>query len=184
MCKSLQHAHVPTENAGLERLYAFTTFECRAQLTTRKGKNTIGRFCQYAELYTLLGCMSFALVGDVTVIPATQTRGAIASIAVDVTEVLGYYGPSGFERQQQRDPRESGEVKVERYRFQLQQERRPPLAGCWLVTNILPMREHMMFNVRASLTVSPTLPAFARGPRDQLVRVSHVWQGDSGAVQG
>jgi hypothetical protein len=66
---------------------AFTTYLCRAALTSRKGyKSGVERFVEYAELYTLLGCLSFALVGEPTIIPATQTRGALASISVDVTE--------------------------------------------------------------------------------------------------
>ena len=66
----------------------------------------------------------------------------MATAAVDVSEALGFRGPSGFERAMP----DAGDVRVERYRFELVCERRPPLAGCWLVSSIMPMREHMMFN--------------------------------------
>ena len=145
ICCGLQHVNMPAENDGLRRVYEFTTYECRASLTSRKGyKSGVERFVQFAELYTLVGCLSFATVGDTTIIPGTQTRGALASIAVDVSEALSFRGPSGFERT--KPPGEQGDIKVERYSFQLACERRPPLAGCWLVTSIMPMREHMMFN--------------------------------------
>ena len=144
ICSGLQHAHVPSFNDGYRRLYEFTTYECRAALTSRKGyKSGVERFCEFAEVYTLAGCLSFALVGEPTVIPGTQTRGAMASVAVDVTQALTFRGPSGFERQ---GVEGEGEVKVERYLFQLSQQRRPPLLGCWLVSSLMPMRQHMMFN--------------------------------------
>ena len=100
LCRGLQQNHVPAENASLRRLFRFCTYECRAALTTRKGyKDPTGdRFVQHAEVYTLLGCSEFALVAESTLIPGTPTRGALATIAVDVAEALGFRGPSGHER--------------------------------------------------------------------------------------
>ena len=144
ICTALQHCHTPSDDDGLRHLYAFTTFECRCSLTTRKGAfSGIDKFVEHAEVYTLKGCLSFALVGEPTLIPGTMTRGAICTISVDVSEALTYRGPSGFERHA---PADSGDVHTERYRFQLSQERRPPLQGCWLVTSVMPNREHMIFN--------------------------------------
>ena len=144
VCRGLQHADTPTLNAGLERLYRFSTFECRAALTARQGKNSVEAFVCYANLYSLPRCPSLALVGGTTIIPGTQTRGALASLAVDVVEPIGFRFPSGHERpaSDEMEP----PVRTERYQFTLSQERRPPLAGCWLVHAVLPMREHMMFN--------------------------------------
>jgi hypothetical protein len=33
----------------------------------------------------------------------------------------------------------------ELYRFTLIKERRPPLDGCWLVREVMPLRHHMLF---------------------------------------
>jgi hypothetical protein len=150
LCRGLQQNNIPDDNAGLKRLFEFCTYECRAALTTRKGyKDPTGqRFVQHAEVWTLKGCRAFRFVGEPTVIQGTQTRGALATIAVDVDEVVGFRFASGYERTD-RDACERADdipVKTERYRFTLTQERRPPLTGCWLVKELMPMREFMMFN--------------------------------------
>ena len=99
LCRGLQNNNVPSENDGLRRLYAFTSYECKASLTSRKGFfSGVEKFVEHAEVYTLKGCLSFALVGEPTIIAGTQTRGAIATLSVDVSEALSFRGPSGFER--------------------------------------------------------------------------------------
>ena len=35
-----------------------------------------------------------------------------------------------------------GTKQLVHYLFTMQQERRPPLAGCWLIKSIIPVREH------------------------------------------
>ena len=155
LCSGLKHNNIPTPDAGKTRCFEFTTYECRAALTSRKGYKygLVERFIEHAELYTLVGSLSY-VVGEPTLIPGTQTRGALCSICVDVTEQYGFRGPSGFERQplpedaQRYRVREDGvaEVRTERFRFELEQQRRPPLIGCWMVKALMPMREHMMFN--------------------------------------
>ena len=145
LCRGLQHVHLPSEHDGLRRVYAFASYECRMALTTRKGAvSGVERFVETAELHTLPGCLNFAL-GAATVIDGTQTRGAIATVPVDVSDAVPFRGPSGFELSPP-PGEQQGDVRTERYRFQLQQERRPPLEGCWMVTSILPMREHMLYN--------------------------------------
>ena len=37
LCKGLKYSNVPTMNAGIRRVYEFTSYECRAALTSRKG---------------------------------------------------------------------------------------------------------------------------------------------------
>ena len=142
LCVGLQNADKPTANA-FERLFEFSTFECRASLTTRKGKSDVSRFIEHAELWSLPGCVSFALSADEpTIIPGTQTRGALAVIAVEVTEQVGFRFKSGHERTDRGD----AEMATEQYLFTLSQQRRPPLTGCWLVQSLMPCREHMLFN--------------------------------------
>ena len=144
ICRGLQHNDTPNPNAGLSRLFNFATYECRAALTARKGKETEARFVRYADspaLIALLGCDSFELTQPPTVIPGTQTRGALATQIVLVREARGFRYKSGHER-----PAEQvGTLHEENYLFTLEQQRRPPLAGCWMVKELLPMRHHMMF---------------------------------------
>ena len=153
LCSGLKHNHVPSMNDGIRRVFAFTTYECRAALTSRKGyKSGVDKFVEHASLFALPGCLDFSLAGEPSLIPATQTRGALASIRVDVVEQLSFRFASGFERSSAAvDESEGMETQDallgrERYLFQLAQERRPPLAGCWMVTSIMPAREHMLFN--------------------------------------
>ena len=181
LCRGLQHAHTPTSNAGLFRLHNFCTFECRASLTARGGyKSGPERFAQKAKLWALPGCHSFELLGKLSMIPGTQTRGAMASVAVEVCEQASFYYRSGHERGDAKgseawvDPLQRGvdggsgggdggsgggesgdnagecELRCERYLFQLTQERRPPLAGCWLVSSLMPAREMYFSNGQSS----------------------------------
>ena len=95
-------------------------------------------------MWTLKGCHAFRLVGEATIIPGTQTRGALATLSVDVDEAVGFrYSASGYERQAEA---RTEPIQTERYRFTLTQERRPPLAGCWLVKELMPMRQFLLFN--------------------------------------
>lgn len=147
LCRGLQYHQVPTPDAGVERVYRFSTFECRAALTARRGyKSGVEKFVQHAELWTIPGCRSFRLVGEPTIIAGTQVRGALASLAVDVVEDVGFRFRSGHRRGGGGAGGAAGAESVERYLFTLEQQRRPPLAGCWLVKGLLPMREHMLFN--------------------------------------
>ena len=118
--------------------------ECRAVLTRVRAGHTGQRFVQFAELFSLPGCHSFSLVAEPTIIAGTQTRGAMASVAVDVVEVLRFRHKSGFERRDTSEPGE--ELRTERFLFTLEQQRRPPVAGCWMVRSFLPERHHMLFN--------------------------------------
>jgi len=124
-----------------------------------------------AALVGLLRCASFKLLGDVTLLPGTLTRGDMATVIVAVSEPVGYrFKQSGFARpsraEQPRwaswiqgdglsrelehgalgeDDGVSEHVEAELYRFTLVKERRPPLGGCWLIKEIMPMRHHMLF---------------------------------------
>lgn len=136
---------MPEPSAGLRRCFNFATYECRAALTSRKGyKDPTGeKFTQFAELHSLPNCESFALVEEPTIIAGTQTRGALATAAVDVTFRLAFRHKSGFER---KDIIPGEERRVERFLFTLEQQRRPPLQGCWTIRGLLPARDHMLFN--------------------------------------
>ena len=166
-CRSLQHPDVPTTNRGLERLFYFTTYECRASLTGRRGSSGgngceadcaahLGNFIREGtlslgqSLFPLFHCPAFA-VGEPTRIAATQTRGAIASMVVAVRAGEAFRHPSGYAKGDQAvdslyAASSTDAEGNELVRFTLQQERRPPQQDCWLVTEILPARLHDMEN--------------------------------------
>ena len=168
-CRGLQHPDVPTTNRGLERLFHFTTYECRASLTGRRGSSG-GNGCEAdcaahldnfvregadslsvaRSLFPLIHCPAFS-VGEPTRIAATQTRGAIASMVVAVRAAEAFRHPSGYAKGEQAADSLYAASSTdtegnELVRFTLQQERRPPLQDCWLVKEILPARLHDMEN--------------------------------------
>lgn len=166
VCRGLQHVDVPTQHRGIERLFRFATYGCRAALTARRGSSagnggeadcaaTLESFVQEARvrpsqaLFPLLRCRSFA-VGEPTLVAATQTRGAIATLVVAIASSDGkaFRYRSGFAKGEQAEgslyaAATGGDELV---RFTLQQERRPPLQDCWLLTEVLPSRLHDMEN--------------------------------------
>jgi hypothetical protein len=166
-CRGLQHVDVPTANCGLERLFRFTTYACRASLTSRRGSSGgngceadcaahIENFVQEGtaslvqSLYPLMRCPAFS-IGESTLVPATPTRGAIATMVVAVRVGENFRHPSGFAKGEQAQTSlyaasSTDEEGSELVRFTLQQERRPPLQNCWLITEILPARLHDMEN--------------------------------------
>ena len=150
--------NVPCRYMGAIRLHAFATYECRLSLAGRR------------VLSALIHTSSFRC-GEVRQIPATQTRGALAALMVEVTETRGFRYRSGFERSTPDVDEMAGTVEralgsgkrtgarsmrhesasdarsdsISLFQFTLCQERRPPLAGCWRVMGIFPVREHLLF---------------------------------------
>ena len=149
ICFGLQHLDTPDPDRGLERLFYFATSECRAALTARRGIEELDRFVGHANsqaLQPLLRCSDFD-VGEPILIPGTPTRGAITTFVVTVWDkTTPFRHHSGFERQANLEDcwlAEAGTSpsdRTELVRFTLQQERRPPLQGCWMVKEILPLR--------------------------------------------
>ena len=143
VCRGLQCNDVPEPDAGLARLFNFATYECRAALTARQGKETVERFKKYADspvMDAILRCSTFEPRTEPTVIAGTPTRGALATQVVTVVEERGFRTSAGLERK----PEDQGTFS-EDYLFTLQQERRPPLAGCWMVKEMIMMKHHMIF---------------------------------------
>ena len=148
ICRGLQHVDVPTQDRGFERLFYFATYECRAALTARRGKETLERFVEECTtrpsqaLSPLVRCGAFTL-DEATMIEGTPTRGALATIVVALQQPSAFRFASGFERPKDTEGSPyaaSGDSEL--VRFTLQKERRPPLQDCWLVKEILPQRLH------------------------------------------
>jgi len=102
------------------------------------------------SLYPLVRCPAFS-IGESTLVAATPTRGAIATMVVAISASNNFRHPSGFAKGEQAQASlyaasSTDAEGSELVRFTLQQERRPPLHGCWLITEILPARLHDMEN--------------------------------------
>lgn len=141
VCRSLQFVDHPRESAGLKRCFPFLTFECRKCVTARQGGETIERFCQYGilspALQPFMGASRLDL-GEPTWTPAKPPlRGALVSYPVEITsaDVLALQYASGIVRSGvASDPPKVSMV------VRLEQQRRPPMQGCWLVREILDVR--------------------------------------------
>jgi hypothetical protein len=140
-CRSLQWVDYPTELAGLKRCFDFFTFECRKTVTARQGGNTVERFCEYGllspALQPFMGATRVEL-GNATFTPAqAPLRGALASFPVVITgaSVLSVQYPSGIGRQGI-----TTELPKTYMVVRLEQQRRPPGQGCWLVKEVLDVR--------------------------------------------
>jgi hypothetical protein len=140
-CRSLQWVDYPTELAGLKRCFDFFTSECRKTVTARQGGQTVERFCEYGllspALQPFMGATRIEL-GNATFTPAqAPLRGALASFPVVITgaSVLSVQYPSGINRQgiTAQPPKIYMVVRLE-------QQRRPPGQGCWLVKEVLNVR--------------------------------------------
>jgi len=156
--------------SGAMRLHDFATFECRASLTKRCGSAGPEDFVREAMLWELPGCEMFRICHSSGLIPATETRGAMTTVTVEVPVKIGFRHKSGFERQAEPEPEAEADAKVEtkpksrtpepismseddlspkqameRYQFTMCQERRPPHTGCWLVKRIVPVNQYNLF---------------------------------------
>jgi hypothetical protein len=100
----------PYHHAGLEVCFNFSSDRCRAA----QG-GSLEAFIQFASnpvFASMVNNVEWNILSTGPIIPGTQTRGAMQTVLVNVSPVKG----------QQR-----------KFLWTLQQERRPPRQGCWLV---------------------------------------------------
>jgi hypothetical protein len=139
-CRSLQWVDYPTQSAGLKRCYDFFTFECRKAVTARQGGQTVERFCEYGllspALQPFIGAKRLEL-GSATLTPAQPPfRGALTSfpVVIHAAAIFSVQHPSGMSRQGIAEPPTTNMV------IRLEQQRRPPFQGCWLVREVMDVR--------------------------------------------
>jgi hypothetical protein len=140
--RSLQFVDHPYPSSGLSRLYPFLTWECIRSITARSKVLDAKTFCEYGALspvlQPLMGATRIELdAKDCTISPGTKTRGEIVSFHITVygAEVLAFQHKSGLIR----DRVSQGPPRVDMV-IRLEQVRRPPLAGSWLVKEIVDVR--------------------------------------------
>uniref|UniRef100_A0A7S1Z2H3 Tim44-like domain-containing protein n=1 Tax=Trieres chinensis TaxID=1514140 RepID=A0A7S1Z2H3_TRICV len=139
-CRSLQFVDHPSPDDGLRRIFPFFTWECRKAVTARRGGDVLERFVEHGSLSPALQPFMGATrieVGEGTLTPKTQTRGDLVSFPVKVhgAAVLAFQHSSGLIRD-----RVGEEPPITDMVMRLEQQRRPPMQGCWLVREVLDVR--------------------------------------------
>jgi hypothetical protein len=109
---------------GLEVCFHFSSDRCRAALG-----GSLDEFTSYAQNPTfiyLVTCQSYHIVSIGPIIPGTAHRGSMQTVLIETC-------PS-------KTSGRSFELSTEqnrRFLWTLQQERRPPLQGCWMIHEVL-----------------------------------------------
>ena len=135
--RGLQHNNVPQKDTGYERAFNFCSWECRKAVTARRGADTLDRFVEFSDvLLPFLNAVKVAVEKPpegIKVTPGTPTRGALCFVRVNAyTSKMVVPGGEGNE--------DDASLVPTSFVVQLQQERRPPLQGMWLIREITDVR--------------------------------------------
>lgn len=137
--RGLQYNDIPHQNAGLERLFQFTTLNCRVALSgvgrqvENRGLDEFVERAAFGPIQPTIGA-SKVQFGPVSIIQGTQTRGAMANLNVRAQAAPQYMlqHRSGHLKNQL-----TSEAPYTIFQVRLQQQRGGPLAGAWMVTDII-----------------------------------------------
>jgi hypothetical protein len=138
--RSLQWIDYPNKNAGLERCFPFFSWECRKLVTARRGGDTVDRFIEHGllspALQPFMGAQRVDIGEGTLTPPRPPLRGALVSfpIVIHGAYIFSVKHMSGMERQGVAAPPATHMV------MRLEQQRRPPMQGCWLVRELLDVR--------------------------------------------
>lgn len=112
-----------SKDAGLEVCFNFSSDRCRAALGS-----SLERFREYATnpvFGYLVNCSDYKIVSIGPEIAGTVTRGAMRTVLMDAISV----NPQGKEHTEER-----------RFLWTLQKERRPPWQDCWMIHEVIYVR--------------------------------------------
>jgi hypothetical protein len=110
---------------GLEVCFAFSSDQCRAALG-----GSFMEFTEYAQNPTfqyLITSPSYSLVSIGPIIPGTAHRGSMQTVLMEIDSKMN----------ENDDTSSSSETARRRFLWTLQQERRPPLQDCWMIREVL-----------------------------------------------
>eukprot|EP00965_Chrysotila_dentata_P203941 6182045-Pleurochrysis_carterae.AAC.2 len=168
ICAGLKYNNWPRLDAGIERLYHYLTPRGRVALAPTPPKSglqggvTLDYFLENAgsaALGSLLMCSHFKLVGDLTITPGAETRGRLATQMVEVINepddamLTALVTAPRSHHEAILDAVRRGVPPPELpvpvtpvprrawYVFSLEEERRPPYQGCWLLKEMFPMQK-------------------------------------------
>jgi len=141
VCKALQDNDSPTLDAGLTTLFRFLTPQGRAAIAPpqakggRQGGVELDAFLTEAShpFLVLIGCDEF-IVSEATVINATATRGALGTVKLEVrARPDGERLSNSLSSSVANREADTNSTVTRRFLLSLEQQRRPPLTGCWLL---------------------------------------------------
>ena len=171
LCEGLKCNDWPKADAGVVRLYNYMTGMARVALAPpppkagMQGGVELDYFVENAAspaLGALIFCTSYALIGECRITPGSTARGDLAYQLIEVgnsplednsDEASGLRAligaPDAFleevlsaVREGREMPKAPVDVAVkQRFWVALEQQRRPPLAGCWLLKEMLPLKK-------------------------------------------
>ena len=151
--RGLQYVDIPTKNAGLERCHAFMTLGARVAATAvgRQQENRgVDLFIERGRLSPVFKPFFGASridIGELTEIPGTPTRGALASVALRVMKLRSGTKPKDdgepkykvlFELEATEGVVDADDVLSSQiFAVRLEKQRRPPPRDVWLITDII-----------------------------------------------
>jgi hypothetical protein len=116
---------------GLEVCFNFSSDRCRAALG-----GSLQKFNEYANnpvFSFLVQCADWNIVSVGPIIQGTPTRGSMQTILMDaIPRSNPQQHEVSKERQQQQQSKDA-----RRFLWTLQQERRPPRQGCWVIHEVM-----------------------------------------------
>jgi hypothetical protein len=127
---------------GLEVCFHFSSDNCRAALG-----GSLDRFSQYAEnpiFAYLVHCVAYDIVSVGPLIQGTATRGAMQTVLLDAHQRQHYpknHPPRGATGETSTTTHQEA---TKRFLWTLQQERRPPRQGCWLIREVIYVKNAYM----------------------------------------
>eukprot|EP00967_Tisochrysis_lutea_P108350 scaffold167755_cov23-Tisochrysis_lutea.AAC.2 len=167
VCTGLEFNDYPTADAGVVRLYNWMTPQGRVKLAppppqsgTQTGV-TVEYFVEHAggaALGALLACSQWSFIGEPRLMPATNAHGALATQMIEVlnlpedltlTDVLDrasvceeiLRAVKKGEPMPNMPATPNNLPQRARFLVSLEQQRRPPQLGCWLIKEILSLQK-------------------------------------------
>lgn len=174
LTRGLQYNDIPKVNSGLIRCYEFMDLACK-KLVTGHGnvpeERTLEKFLEYAadspKIAPFMGAASIEY-GDLVRIAGTPTRGEIVSMPVRVRASVNnpIMYDSGFARDAYLS---SGVAEPQTFVVRLQKQRRPPLSGAYVVTDVVDTARVSAIVRPLNLEGGPTgLPQISPGHIDSV----------------
>ena len=165
VCAGLKYNNWPRVDAGVERLFHHLSPMGRVAIAPTPPKSGLqgGVTLEYfleeagsAALGALMFCSRFEFTGDLTISPGSQARGRIATQMVTVHNAPEDAALIALVSLPREDLEAilaavrtgekpalpdvtAGAPKASRFLFKLEEERRPPNQGCWILQEMFPM---------------------------------------------
>jgi hypothetical protein len=122
------------KDTGLEVCFQFSSDRCRAA-----NGGSLDAFVSYAQNPTfgyLLNCVDYRIESIGPIIPGTMHRGSMQTVLM-LAKQRKISSSSDDDDDDDENASQNDEKRSRRFLWTLQQERRPPLQGCWMIHEVL-----------------------------------------------